>query len=502
MRQHFTSDFLASIVVFLVALPLCMGIAVASGVPPALGIITGIVGGIVVGFIAGSPLQVSGPAAGLAVIVVEIVQDHGLVMLGPILILAGLIQVVAGVLKVGQWFRAISPAVVYGMLAGIGVLIFASQFHVMVDDTPKGSGLNNLLSIPSAIYKGLFPLDGSVHHLAALIGLVTVATMILWGKFRPQRLRLVPAPLVAILLASGVALVLQLPIKYVNVPEKLTDAMTFPTMETLGRMMELPLLLAAVAVAFIASAETLLSAAAVDRMHNGPRTDYDRELTAQGVGNLLCGMAGALPMTGVIVRSSANVQGGAKTRSAAIFHGVWLLLAVLSLPHVLRLIPTAALAAILVYTGYKLVSVENIRQIARYGKIPLAIYGVTVVVIVATDLLTGVLAGIALSIAKLIYKVTHLNVRMVPLRDGYAELHLEGAATFIKLPKIAAALDKVPAGTELHVHAERLAYIDHSCLDLLSNWEKQNESRGSSLVVEWEGLEARYHRPSAIRVPA
>src|SRR5918997_814771 len=161
--RRYLNDFIGSIVVFLVALPLCMGISIASGVPPALGLITGMVGGIIVGSLAGAPLQVSGPAAGLTVLVFEIVRDHGSAALGPVVLLAGLVQFIAGLLKVGGWFRAMSPAVIYGMLAGIGVLIFASQFHVMLDDKPKGSGIRNLLSIPTAIFNGVFPLDGSPH---------------------------------------------------------------------------------------------------------------------------------------------------------------------------------------------------------------------------------------------------------------------------------------------------------------------------------------------------
>ena len=162
-------DFLASIVVFLVALPLCMRIAIGSGAPPALGLITGIVGGLVVGSLAGSPLQVSGPAAGMAVLVFQAVQDHGLIMLGVIGLIAGALQLLAGVFKLGQWFRAISPSVIHGMLAGIGVLIFASQFHVMLDDAPRSGGLANIAAIPDAIIKAI-PVDGSVHHLAAMAG--------------------------------------------------------------------------------------------------------------------------------------------------------------------------------------------------------------------------------------------------------------------------------------------------------------------------------------------
>jgi len=492
-QQTMAKDFLASVVVFLVALPLCLGIAIASGVPPALGLISGIVGGLVVGLLAGAPLQVTGPAAGLAVLVYEVVNEHGIAMLGPILLLAGSIQVVAGILRIGQWFRAISPAVVYGMLAGIGVLIFSAQFHVMVDDKPRANGLENLISIPSAIYKGIFPLDGSVHHLAAGIGIVTIVTMVLWAKFRPAALKLVPAPLLAVLVASALASAFELPISYVVVPERLTDSITLPTFESLSKLANSSILLAAVALAFIASAETLLSTAAVDRLHNGPRANYDKELTAQGVGNMLCGLFGALPLTGVIVRSSANVDAGAKTRLSAILHGVWLLLAVLSLPAVLRLIPTSALAAILVYTGYKLVNIDNIRALQRYGRVPVVIYFATVIGIVAIDLLTGVIVGVLLSLFKLVYKMTYLDIRLVQ-RPGTSDfdLYLEGAATFLRLPKLAATLDGLPAGTNLHVHVDKLTYIDHSCLDLLASWESQNAERGSTLVVQWDGLVARY----------
>ncbi|MFN3326797.1 MAG: SulP family inorganic anion transporter [Bryobacteraceae bacterium] len=491
-------ELLASVVVFLVALPLCMGIAIASGVPPALGLITGVIGGIVVGFLAGSPLQVSGPAAGLAIIVWELVRDHGLAALGVILVLAGFIQLLAGVLKIGQWFRAISPSVIFGMLAGIGILIFGAQFHVMVDDKPRASGIENLISIPSAIYKGIFPLAGDSHHFAAMVGIVTILTLILWTRFRPAGLKLVPAPLVAVVVATTLAAVLRLPIQYVDIPENLLESVNLLALADFSRLSQAPLILAAVAVAFIASAETLLSASAVDRMHSGVRTNYDRELAAQGLGNMLCGLVGALPMTGVIVRSSVNVQAGAKTRLSAIFHGIWLLAFVATMPGVLRMIPTAALAAILVHTGYKLVNPQNIRAIAQYGRFPVVIYAATVAGIVIMDLLTGVLIGIALSIVKLVYKISHLSIRLERQPgSNRADLYLEGAATFIRLPKLAAILDQLPEGVELHVHFDNLTYIDHACLDLFANWQKQREGSGGSLVVKWDGLIERYKRIAA-----
>ena len=196
-------DFMASIVVFLVALPLCMGIAIASGAPPALGLVTGIIGGLVVGFIAGQPLQVSGPAAGLAVMVWQLIQDYGLEAMGLAVLIGGIVQFLASLVGLGRWFRAVAPAVIQGMLAGIGVLIFASQFHVMVDDKPRGGGFDNLISIPDAVVKGIFPIDGSVHHMAAAIGIITIVSILAWNRFRPKALKMVPGPLVGVVTLQG-----------------------------------------------------------------------------------------------------------------------------------------------------------------------------------------------------------------------------------------------------------------------------------------------------------
>lgn len=486
-------DFMASIVVFLVALPLCMGIAVASGVPPALGLITGIVGGLIVGLIAGSPLQVSGPAAGLTVLVWEMVNQHGLGMLGTVVLLAGALQMALGLLKAGQWFRAISPAVIQGMLAGIGVLIIASQVHVMVDDGPKGSGWRNLLSIPEAVWKGVVPLDGSSHHLAAMIGVAAMVVMFAWS-YVPKRLTIVPAPLVAVIVVTIIAAAFQLPIKHVQVASNLFGEMFFPTGATLARLLEPSVLGSALALCLIASAETLLCATAVDRIHQGPRTQYNRELFAQGVGNSICGLLGALPMTGVIVRSSANVEAGARTRLSAILHGLWILSLVVLAPGVLNLIPTTALAAILVYTGFKLVSPKAIRELLPYGKLEVGIYLATIVGIVATNLLVGVLIGLGLALLKLLYTFAHLEVR---LHDEPATstttVILRGSATFIKLPRLAAALEAIPTGGNVKLDISGLNYIDHACLDLIANWRKQYVARNGHVELPWDDLRRRYH---------
>lgn len=612
-------DFLASIVVFLVALPLCMGVALASGAPVAAGLITGIIGGLVVGAIAGCPLQVSGPAAGLIVLVYEIIQRFGIETLGIVVLLAGAIQFAAGLLRLGQWFRAVSPAVIMGMLAGIGVLIFASQFHVMVDDQPRGSGIENLLTIPQAISKSLSLDDfhnremrqvraetlrtvgelhrrqehlqhvvqdpkqtstnvlaelakeqqtvaaelasmvdelqhlaaqangserwqsihkfavaaheqsaaaaialqnGDVahaavvqsqaidsieqllarlknHSFAALIGLLTIGAIVVWQSWVPRRMRRIPAPLVAVVVSAVIAAVLMLPIHYVEAPDNLWNEIHLPSLQAFTVVPWQELLQAAFVIAVVASAETLLCANAVDQMQNGARTKYDRELWSQGVGNMICGFLGALPMTGVIVRSSANIHAGAVTRLSAVLHGAWLLIFVTALAFLLRWIPIASLAAILVVTGYKLVAVQSIRELRKYGWGEVIIYLATLITIVVTDLLTGVLVGIGLAAVKLLYTFSHLNVRLIAPPDSNAtRLQLEGAATFLRLPRLAGTLERVPPGAELHVDFERLDYIDHACLNLLMTWARQHEAAGGTLIIDWDSLHATFRRES------
>ena len=391
---HFREDFLASIVVFLVALPLCIGIAVAVGVSPARALLTGIIGGIVVGFFAGSPLQVSGPAAGLFVIVADLLAKgresfiskmgggegvaegeavaYSLMVLGTSVFLAGLIQIVAGRLKLGRWFRAVSPAVIKGMLAGIGILILVSQFHVMLDHVAlwhgekAHGGLQYLATIPEAIMK-CFSDDTTInHHLAALTGILTIACLVIWPMIAPKKLRLLPAALVGIIVATLFAAIAGLDIQMLDVSTNMFEETTLPTSFTWFQLLFDPMVITgAIVIALVASAETLLCATAVDQLHSGVRTDYDKELTAQGLGNVLCGLIGALPMTGVIVRSSANVNSGGKTRLSAILHGFWLLIFVVALPFILAYIPRAALGALLVYIGFKLV---NFKQIKAFGK--------------------------------------------------------------------------------------------------------------------------------------
>jgi MFS superfamily sulfate permease-like transporter len=469
---HLTRDFTASIVVFLVAMPLCMGIAIASGVPPEKGLVTGIIGGLVVGLLAGSPLQVSGPAAGLAVIVFEFVREHGLEALGPVLLVAGLLQLVAGFLKLGGLFRAISPAVVHGMLAGIGALIVIGQFHILFDEKPMSSGLENMAMMPARVL-GLDLGDVSKTELALALGLLTIAVMLGWEKLRPKSMALVPGALLGVVAATVMAWSLNLGVARIEVPASLSAAFAFPTSSAWFAPLANPaLLVAALAIAFIASAETLLSAAAVDRMHDGPRTQYDKELRAQGVGNFLCGVFGALPMTGVIVRSSANVQAGARTRLSTILHGAWILGFVALLPWLLREVPMAALGGVLVVTGWRLVSLKHVQHLFKaHGYLPAAIWAVTFVLVVTTDLLTGVLVGLALSLVEVLPHVRDIRLRVHEHDDGEAtRVELHGAATFLGLTKLNAVLEKQPADRAVHLDLDKVKAMDHTTAETLAEW--------------------------------
>lgn len=491
-RESFIQDFLASIVVFLVALPLCLGIAIASGVPPAIGIISGIIGGIVVGYFAGCPLQVTGPAAGLVAVNLEIISHVGIEKFGLVILLGGLLQITAGVFRLGQWFRAVTPAIIQGMLAGIGVLILASQFHVMVDDAPKGSAIENLISIPMAIYKGIFPMDGTTHHLAALIGVMSIIVLNLWER-RPAKLKMIPAPLVAVILSVLVAWIGHFDIKYVTISNDLMQVVRFPDFTDLSWVMDSTIWTMAFTIAFIASAETLLTAGAVDLMQTGPRTNYNKEMLAQGIGNTLCGFVGALPVTGVIVRSAANVNAGAKTRKSTILHGIWILTFVMFFPFLLGMIPISSLAAILVYTGYKLINVQTFRKLWRFGRGEAVIYLITVIAIVTTNLLEGVIIGLVATAIKMLYTFSHLEIGIEKNdQNAVIDVHLKGSATFLSIPKIAKTLESLPNKHQVFIHVQNLNWIDHACLELLMNWKKQYVAQGGEMNLELHELASKY----------
>ncbi|MET8244033.1 SulP family inorganic anion transporter [Streptomyces sp. NPDC005202] len=470
-------DVAASLVVFLVALPLCVGVSVASGVPAELGLVTGIVGGIVSGLLPGSSLQVSGPAAGLTVLVLEAVRAFGLPALGVIVTAAGLLQLAMGTVKLGRWFRAISVSVVEGMLAGIGLVIIAGQLYAAAGLKAPASGLGRIAGLPEALVDAL----GSTEALASLaVGAGTVAVIVLWKRM-PKRAQAVPGALAAVLLAALASLALGLPVAAVEV-KGLLGAIQPPGADAFGALANPAILGTILAFALIASAESLFSAAAVDRLHDGPRTRYDQELMAQGAGNAVCGLLGALPMTAVIVRSSANVQAGARTKASRVLHGVWLLLFAALLPSALALTPLPALAGILVHAGWKLIPFRQIVSLWRAHRGEALILVVTAVSIVAVNMFEGVLIGLALAVAKTAWEASHMQLEVVDKGAGPVQAHLSGNATFLRLPKILDCLEALPRDRPVELNLSGLHHVDHACRTALESWAERHSAAGTEPV--------------------
>lgn len=470
------ADLFASLVVFLVALPLCAGVAIASGVPVELGLVTGIVGGLVAGLLPGSSLRVSGPAAGLTVLVHEAVQRYGVGALGVLVFGAGLVQLGLGVLRLGRWFRAVSVAVVQGMLAGIGLVLVVGQIYALGDANAPGSGLGKLA--------GLVLLPSLLDPRALSVGGATIAVLLLWPRWK-RGARLVPAPLVAVGLAAAVTGVFGLEVRRVEV-RGLLDAVRLPEASDLGRLTEVGVIGTVVAFALIASAESLFSAAAVDRLHRGPRTDYDRELIAQGAGNAVCGVLGALPMTAVIVRSAAGgtpfagVQAGARTKASRVLHGVWLLLFTVVVPGVLGVIPVAALAALLVHAGCGLVPVREVRVLWRGHRGEVVVLVVTAAAIVVGNLFEGVLVGLALAVAKTAWDASHVHVETEDKGEAGIVVRVLGHATFLRLPKLLDELEALPRDREVRLELGGLRHLDHACAAALEGWAA---GRGQALMA-------------------
>jgi MFS superfamily sulfate permease-like transporter len=349
----------------------------------------------------------------------------------------------------------------------------------------------NLAALPGALYGAIVDHSGSARTALSL-GVLTIVTIVAWTKLRPERLRAVPAPLVGVLSAVAVAVGIGADVSYVSLPQNLIGNLQWLDLRLLPHAADPSLLVSAASLAVIASAETLLCAAAVDRMQDRVRTNYDRELLAQGLGNTVCGLVGGLPMTGVIVRSSANIEACGRTRLSTMLHGVWILSLVVLFPDVLTLVPTASLAGVLVYTGYKLVSPEHLRELRGFGWGAIATYVVTLVGVVASDLLTGVVIGLLVSVVRLLRKLGSFSVDVEPSADGgRVDVFMRGAVTFVGLPRFSSLLERLPPVRETHIHIENLSYIDHACLVAIEDYERSARSRGGHVVIDRQDLEAR-----------
>ncbi|MDQ4009859.1 MAG: bifunctional SulP family inorganic anion transporter/carbonic anhydrase [Actinomycetota bacterium] len=476
-------DVPASLVVFLVAVPLSLGIAVATGAPVMAGLIAAVVGGIVAGLLGGSPLQVSGPAAGLTVVVADLITKFGWGVTCAITVAAGLLQVVFGISRVARAALAISPAVVHAMLAGIGITIALGQLHVLLGGSAGTDAITNIVELPAQLI--------NIHDQAAVIGLAVIAVLLIWPRL-PRPLPSIPAPLVAVVGVTALATILAFDVERVLLPGSLLDSLSLPDVP--GGMWG-GVLVGVLTVALIASVESLLSAVAVDKMGQdkrgqGGKSNFDRELVGQGAANTVSGMLGGLPITGVIVRSSTNVAAGARTRASAVLHGGWVLLFTVLFTGLIELIPLAALAGLLVVIGLRLTKLAHLRSAHRQGE--LVIYLITMAGVVFLNLLEGVLIGLALSLLlvlrRVVWSVVHAQ-QVRPASEGDPacwRVVVEGTLSFLSVPRLTRVLAQVPAGS--HVVVEMVVdFLDHAAYDHLVTWQRQHEANGGAVVVDEVG---------------
>ncbi|WP_084727483.1 SulP family inorganic anion transporter [Rhodococcoides yunnanense] len=471
-RRTLKFDIPASLVVFLVAVPLSIGIAVASGAPVMAGLIAAVVGGILAGALGGSPLQVSGPAAGLTVVVAELVNQFGWAVTCLITLCAGAVQVALGLSRIARQALAISPVVVHAMLAGIGVTIALQQIHVLLGGESESSAVANLLAIPTSVAAGQWP--------SILVGGIVVALMLVWPRL-PSAASKIPAALVAIVTATAVSVLMDLDVRRIDLPGNLIDALSLPGIPD-GQWAGVAT--GVLTIALIASVESLLSAVAIDKMHSGPRTNFDRELMGQGAANMASGALGGLPITGVIVRSATNVKAGAKSRASAVLHGVWILIFSVLFISVVELVPFAALAGLLVMIGVQLIKLADIEIARKTGDI--AVYGVTVVGVVALNLLEGVLLGLALAIFLVLRRVVWAHVHADETVNGTWRVHMQGSLSFLSLPRLTHVLSTVPSGANVDLELA-VDFLDHAVHDHVHEWVRQHEAGGGTVRIEENG---------------
>jgi MFS superfamily sulfate permease-like transporter len=475
-------NLLSGFVVFLVALPLCIGIAAACGLTPDKGLISGAIGGIIVGLAGGAPLQVSGPANGLIPVVGELVTEHGVAVLGAAVMVAGLLQVIAGTLRAGVFFRAICPSVIHGLLAGFALVIFSGQLLIAFDASPKSTFALNMAALPSHVAQTIG--SPAVQH-AILVALSTFLFVLFWNRLgslpRLAWLKKIPAYLAAIIAATGLHYLTGLVSRTIQLPESMAQDLMEGT-GSVGYLLSLDggeiavVLEFAVIIALLASIETMVSTVSLDKISEGRGSRYNRELFAQGIGNFICGLFSAPPITGVIIRSSANLQAGATNRLSAIFHGILLLAAMFALASVLEFIPAAALAAVLIHAASRLVNVNAIRKLGAEERRHLMTFAATAITVVSFGVLYGVIVGLAISAWSLFRKFVRLEIELKESR-----VELRGTATFIDLPKLLRVLEKQPDDGAVLVCTEGLRYADPSVRDALDAWQKR-VARGAGVT--------------------
>ncbi|MBD0424410.1 bifunctional SulP family inorganic anion transporter/carbonic anhydrase [Streptomyces sp. TRM S81-3] len=486
------ADVSASIAVFLIALPLSLGIALATGAPLQAGLVAAAVGGIVAGWLGGCPLQVSGPAAGLTVVTADLIQRYGWRTTCAITVLAGLAQLGLGCLRVARSALAVSPAIVHGMLAGIGVTIAVAQLHIVLGGTPQSSVPDNLRALPAQL-ADLQPADVSMSVL-------TLTLLLFWPRIpgrTGQLLGKVPAALIAVAGATAVAALVGLRLPKVDLPSWSSHALaTLPDGPVLG------LLAAVLTTTLVCSVQSLLGAVAVDKLvadRPGPtgrvgRSDLDRELLGQGAANIVSGSLGGLPIAGVAVRSSANVQAGAVSRNSTMLHGVLVMIATLLLVPALELIPLASLAALVMAVGLKMVSLNHIRTVTRHREV--LVYAVTTCGVVFFGVLEGVALGIAVAVAVALHRLTRTRITHDE-REGVHHVHVRGQLTFLAVPRLSRVLHLVPHGADAVVELDG-SFMDHAAYETLQDWQKTHTAHGGTVEVTGRRPGTRISEPAEL----
>ncbi|MGH2664896.1 SulP family inorganic anion transporter [Flavobacterium sp.] len=505
---NLNSDFPAGLVVFLVALPLCLGIALASGAPLFSGIISGVVGGIVVGFLSKSHLSVSGPAAGLTAIVLTAITAFGdfrVFLLAAFI--AGIIQIILGFIKAGSISNYFPTNVIEGMLAGIGIIIFLKQIpHAFGMDKDFLGDLSFMQNDGKNTFTEIASIVGNINLGSVIITAVSLIILIVWNKIKfLKNLKLVPAALVAVIVGiiinelfirSGSSLAISAE-HLVSLPvpttfEEFRNILVTPDFTAIGNKQ---VWIVAATIAIVASIETLLCIEAADRMDVHKRyTDTNVELKAQGVGNLISSLLGGLPMTSVVVRTSANANAGAQSKMSAIIHGVLLMTSALAIPFVLNRIPLATLAAILLLVGYKLANPKIIKHFYEKGKYQFIPFICTLLAVVFTDLLKGVALGIVISVIFILKGNMQraYSFRKEALLDGdVIHIDLAQEVSFLNKAAIKSTLASIPENSKVVINAFDTVYIAHDVLDLIKEFKKIR-SKEENIKVKLVGFKKAY----------
>lgn len=500
-------DLAAGLVVFLVALPLCLGIALASGAPLFSGIVSGVVGGVVVGFLSNSSLSVTGPAAGLTAIVLTAITDLGgfnIFLLA--VILAGLLQIGLGFLRAGSFSNYFPTSVIEGMLAAIGIIIILKQIpHAFGHDVTNEGDFFFIEKSGNTTFDTLIESVNYIHLGSLFIALVSLAILITWEKVPALRnLKVIPGALVVVVtsillneffIRSGSSLAILSQNHLVNLPSlsEIKDGFALPNFNELANE---KVWIVAITIAVVASIETLLCIEATDKLDPYKRfTDTNRELKAQGIGNLISGLLGGLPMTSVVVRSSANINSGGRTKLATIFHGVLLFSFALSIPFILNKIPLAALAAVLLMVGYKLAKPSVFVHLWNNGYTQFVPFVITVIAVVRIDLLKGVAIGLIASIIFILYQNLKIaySFKKESFKDGdIITIKLAQEVSFLNKAAIKNTLASIPRGSKLIIDASNTKYIDFDVVELIKDF-KNIKADDKEIDLTLKGFKEQYN---------